>query len=160
MPALVARTARALSALLTGGWTVLAKFGTVGAVAYLLDIALFNALQLSSLDLLHGRPAAAKAVSSLLAMLFAYTGNRYWAFRGRTVRSHRVSLPLFLLINLAGMAVAVACLLISRDVFGLTGPLADNIAANVVGTGLGTVVRLWAYQRWVFPTVAAPAATS
>ena len=41
-------------------------------------------------------------------------------------------------------------------------PIADNIAANVVGLGLGTVVRFWAIRRFIFvrPAVTdAPAAT-
>ena len=34
---------------------------------------------------------------------------------------------------------------------GLSGPLADNIAANVVGLLLGTLFRFWSYRTWVFP---------
>jgi putative flippase GtrA len=35
-------------------------------------------------------------------------------------------------------------------VLGLTSRLADNISANVVGVGLGTVFRFVTYKRFVF----------
>ena len=44
----------------------------------------------------------------------------------------------FGLVGLAGFAVQ------------LTSPLADNIAANVIGLGLGTMFRFWSYRRFVF----------
>ena len=34
---------------------------------------------------------------------------------------------------------------------GLKGPIADNVSANVIGLGLGTLFRFWSYRRWVFP---------
>ncbi|MSW42688.1 MAG: GtrA family protein, partial [Actinobacteria bacterium] len=34
-----------------------------------------------------------------------------------------------------------------------TSPLADNVSANVIGLGLGTIFRFWSYRRWVFPEV-------
>ena len=44
----------------------------------------------------------------------------------------------------------MACLAISHYALGFTSPLADNIAANVVGLGLATAFRFWSYRRWVF----------
>jgi len=37
-----------------------------------------------------------------------------------------------------------------RYVLDLSSALADNIAANVIGLGLGTVVRFWALRASVF----------
>ena len=48
------------------------------------------------------------------------------------------------------MGIAVGTLAISHYVLGFTSPLADNIAANVVGLALGTAFRVWSYRRWVF----------
>ena len=56
----------------------------------------------------------------------------------------------FAVVNVVGMAIAVGCLAFSHYVLGLTSPLADNIAANVVGLGLGTAFRYVAYRRVVF----------
>jgi len=36
---------------------------------------------------------------------------------------------------------------------GFTSALADNISANVVGLGLGTLFRFWSYRKWVFPEI-------
>lgn len=35
----------------------------------------------------------------------------------------------------------------------LDTPLADNISANVIGLGLGTLFRFWSYSTFVFPKV-------
>jgi putative flippase GtrA len=40
---------------------------------------------------------------------------------------------------------------ISHYLLDFTSTLADNIAANVIGLGLGTAFRFWSYRRWVFP---------
>ena len=44
----------------------------------------------------------------------------------------------------------MACLWISRHVLGLDDPLSDNLAANVIGLGLGTVARFLLIRTWVF----------
>ncbi|CAN5645230.1 hypothetical protein BH10ACT10_BH10ACT10_06910 [soil metagenome] len=32
----------------------------------------------------------------------------------------------------------------------MTDPVADNVSANVIGLGLGTLARFWAIQRFIF----------
>jgi len=49
-----------------------------------------------------------------------------------------------------GLGIGLGCLWISHYALGLTSPLADNISANVVGLGLGTLFRFWSYRKWVF----------
>ena len=44
----------------------------------------------------------------------------------------------------------MACLGFTYYVLGLTSLFAQNIAGNVIGTGLGTLFRFWAYKRYVF----------
>lgn len=58
---------------------------------------------------------------------------------------------MFVLVNVGGMLVAVLTLWFSHYVLRLTSPLADNISANVIGVGLGTIFRYVAYRYWVFP---------
>ena len=36
----------------------------------------------------------------------------------------------------------------------VTTALADNLSANVIGLGLGTLFRFWSYRKWVFPELA------
>ena len=131
----------------------LVKFGLVGAVAYVVDVAVFNLLRYGGPGLLEHKPLTAKALSVSVATLVAWMGNRHWTFRRRRRVSARRELVLFVLMNAVGMAIALACLAVSHYVLGFTSPLADNIAANVVGLALGTGFRFFAYRTWVFTEV-------
>ena len=50
-----------------------------------------------------------------------------------------------------GLGVALVPLWISHYILGFTSPLADNIAANVIGLAMGTTFRFIAYSLVVFP---------
>ena len=54
------------------------------------------------------------------------------------------------MFNVVGLLISILCLDLSHHVLGLTGRLADNISGNVVGVGLGTAFRFWAYRHFVF----------
>lgn len=124
----------------------LMKFGVVGSFAYVIDITLFNVL-LQATD----KPLTSKVVSTVVATTVSYAGNRTWTFRRRSKSGVRREYLLFFLLNGVGLLIALTCLAISHYVLGFTSALADNIAANVVGLGLGTAFRFWSYRRWVFP---------
>jgi putative flippase GtrA len=130
------------------------RFGVVGAVAYVVDVSVFNALRLEggvwSGPLSH-KPITAKVISVAVATLVAYAGNREWTWRHRARRGVRRELSLFLALNGVGMLIAVGCLAVSHYLLGFTSALADNVSANVVGLVLGTAFRFWSYRRWVFP---------
>ena len=100
---------------------------------------------------MYDKPLTAKVVSVAVATTFAYFGNRYWTFRHRGRTSFGREYVLFFVLNGVGMAISVGCLWISHYVFNFRGPIADNISANVIGLGLGTLFRFWSYRRWVFP---------
>ncbi|MEK8170122.1 GtrA family protein [Streptomyces sp. M19] len=123
-------------------------FGTVGAVSAVVDVGGSNALHFG----VGLGPLTAKTLSTVAATLVAYAGNRLWTFRrrehGTVVRRYLV----FFALNAVGMAIALLCLGFTRYGLGLTGPVAYNISANVVGIGLGTVFRYRSYRRWVFPS--------
>ena len=57
---------------------------------------------------------------------------------------------MFVLVNIAGMLIALACLWFSRYVLDLRSQVADNISANVVGLVLGTAFRYIMYRYVVF----------
>jgi len=129
------------------------KFGAVGAVAFLVDVGTFNLLRYGLLGVegpLEGKPLTAKTCSVVVATVVAWLGNRYWTFRHRRRASRRREFVLFCLMNAAGLGIALACLATSHYVLGLRSALADNVAANVVGLGLGTLFRFWAYRSYVF----------
>lgn len=134
----------------------IAKFGIVGLSALVVDIGLFNLLRFAGGEgPLYDKPITAKAISVGVATVFAYFGNRYWTFRYRG-RSHMgKEFALFFLLNGVAMLIALVCLWFSHYVLGLTSALADNLSANVIGLGLGTLFRFWSYRRWVFPALPA-----
>jgi putative flippase GtrA len=128
----------------------MAKFGVVGLVSLVVDVGLFNLLCYGG-GPLAGKVLTAKIVSVSVATTCAYFGNRYWTFRHRGRTSFGREYVLFFVLNGVGLAISVGCLWFSHYALGLTGPVADNISANVIGLGLGTLFRFWSYRRWVFP---------
>jgi putative flippase GtrA len=128
-----------------------AKFGTVGLVALVVDVGLFNILCYGASSPLHGKVLTAKIVSVCVATTVAYFGNRYWTFRHRGRTSFHREYVLFFVLNAVGLAISVGILWFSHYALGFTSAIADNISANVIGLGLGTLFRFWSYRRWVFP---------
>jgi putative flippase GtrA len=149
-PAAVSRVAAALRGSLFGE---MARFGAVGVVALAVDVIGFNLLRFAGGEgPLYDRPLTAKVLSVTASTTVAYVGNRLWTFRHQrssTAAVHR-EFALFVLFSAIALGIAVACLAISHYALGFTSPLADNIAANVVGLGLATAFRFWSYRRWVF----------
>ena len=129
----------------------LMKFGVVGGVAYVIDTLLNNVLRQT--PLLDDKPLTAKIISATAATVFAFAGNRYWTFRHRMDPGLARGFGLFAFLNLIGLMIAVVCLWFSHYVLGFTSLLADNIAGNIVGTGLGTLFRFWSYRKWVFKSI-------
>ncbi|NEM91324.1 GtrA family protein [Galbitalea soli] len=130
----------------------IARFGVVGAGGFVLDLSVFNLLRATVFnpDQVHEGPIWAKVVSTSVAIVFNWLGNRYWTFR-KEKRKHPVREGLeFLVVSLVGMGIGVACLWISHYALGLTSALADNISSNVIGLGLGTLFRFALYRLWVF----------
>ena len=123
----------------------LMKFGVVGAIAYVVDVGVFNVA-------LHAteKPLTSKTISTVIATTVAYAGNRWWTFRHRSRASLRREYVLFFVLNGVGLVIALACLAVSHYLLGFTSRLADNIAANGVGLVLGTAFRFWSYRRFVF----------
>jgi len=140
----------------------LARFGSVGGLAYVVDLGLFNLLRFGPGHLLGEKPLTAKVLSVAVATVVAWLGNRYWTFADRRTSARRRELAGFVVVNLGGLVIGVGCLAFSHYVLGLTSPLADNISANVVGLVLGTAFRYVFYRRLVFTGThavdAAPAA--
>ena len=130
--------------------TELLRFGSVGAIAYLVDVGLFNLLRFGPGDVLGHKPLTAKVISVTVATIVAWLGNRYWTFADRRAMGVGREVVMFAVVNVAGMGIAVGCLAFSHYLLDLTSPLADNISANVVGLALGTTFRYFAYRHVVF----------
>lgn len=129
-----------------------ARFGVVGLGGLVVDVAVFNLLRVTVLspEAIHEGPVIAKIISTSLAIIANWLGNRYWTFGARR-RPHVLREGLeFALVSIGGMIIGLACLWISHYVLGFTSLLADNIATNVVGLALGTAFRFTFYRLWVF----------
>lgn len=124
-----------------------AKFGVVGAVAFVIDAGGFNLLITHGLG---SKVLTAKGISMTVAATFAYFANRHWTWSDRTRSGLGREYTLFFVFNLVGFGIAEGCLAISHYGLGMRSHLADNISANIIGTILGTLFRFWAYRRWVF----------
>ncbi len=128
--------------------TEVVKFGVVGGVNVVVDVAIFNLLLF---HVLPNKPLTDKAVSTSVAIVSSYFMNRHWTWRDRERHGLARELPLFFVLSAIGLLLAEACLAFSHYVLGLDSKLADNISANVFGLLLGMAFRFWAYRRWVFP---------
>ncbi|HEU4757985.1 MAG TPA: GtrA family protein [Agromyces sp.] len=130
----------------------LVKFGVVGLIGFVIDIALFNALRVGLLGEGTWAQSAigAKTISTSVAIVFNWLGNRYWTFRRHRRRHALREFAEYAIVSVGGMAISLACLWISHHVLGLTSLLADNISTNVIGLGLGTAFRFLLYRYWVF----------
>ncbi|NDG10182.1 MAG: GtrA family protein [Actinobacteria bacterium] len=128
----------------------LGKFFSVGALAYVVGVGGFNILVHLESAPLASKPLTASIISGIVSIFVAYLGNRHWTWRDRAKSGARREMSLFFIINGIALIFNVICLAISRYVLGFESALADNIAANVIGVGLGTLFRFWSYRTIVF----------
>ncbi|GAA3116779.1 GtrA family protein [Planomonospora alba] len=124
----------------------LAKFGTVGAFAFVIDVGGFN---LFHYVLGWWGTLTSKVVATVIATTFAYFGNRYWTYRHREQSGLTREYFLFFLLN--GVALLIGLLVVgfTRYTLELSDPLSINVA-NLFGIGLGTLFRFFSYKKWVF----------
>ncbi|WP_049576152.1 GtrA family protein [Streptomyces sp. SBT349] len=126
-----------------------AKFGTVGAFGFLVNVLVFNLCgQAAGLA-----PVRSGVIATTAAICTNYLGNRYWTYRHRDKTGRSREAGLFLLFSCVGMVIENGALALSHYGFGFTSPLADNLAKNVIGLGIGSLFRFWSYRTWVFRAV-------
>ena len=130
-----------------------AKFGLVGIIAFFITLGGANVLHYGA----GLGPLTSVTIATVVATVFAFLGNKFWAFRHRK-GSHwgRESL-LFFLVNGIGILITDGVVGLVHYGFGLTDTFSLNVA-NIVGVGLATLFRLFCYRRWVFILADAPEA--
>ncbi len=122
-----------------------AKFGAVGALAFLITIGGANGLR-SGAGL---GPLTSVTISTVVATVFAFLGNKLWAFRHRKGNHLRRESVLFFVFNGVGLLIQLAFVAAARYGLGLKDTFSYNVA-NIIGIGLATMFRLYTYRRWVF----------
>ncbi|WP_270886411.1 GtrA family protein [Pedococcus sp. 5OH_020] len=148
-PSLVARLRGTMDVL----YREMVKFGIVGAVAFVVDLGLFNVLRATVLSGYGSGPLSravvATIISAFVATCVAWVGNRMWTFRHRRNRPVHHEALLFALTNGVALLIQAACVGFSHHVLGQESLVAENLA-KLVGIALGTLFRFWAYRRFVF----------
>ncbi|GLZ12106.1 hypothetical protein Acsp04_23410 [Actinomadura sp. NBRC 104425] len=129
----------------------LAKFGSVGAAAFVITFAVGNALHTG----LGMGPLSSNGIATVVATTFAYLANRYWTFRHRDRTGLGREYVLFFALNGVGLVITQLVIGFTYYVLRLDGALAYN-GALVIGTALATLFRFWSYKKWVFLPASAP----
>jgi putative flippase GtrA len=131
----------------------LLKFGVVGGIGAVID--------LGGAAVLHGKfhveGLEAKAISTIVATFVTYLGSRFWTFKHRENQALGRELALFIVLNVAGLLIAEAVIAVVTYGLSLHSQLEYN-AASVLGTGLATIFRYFAYRQWVFTAPTAESA--
>jgi putative flippase GtrA len=136
-----ARPRLVASLLSVRNWQQLGKFCVVGAVGYLINLAVYDALLHAGLHYL-----VAATCSFLVAVTSNYTWNRLWTFREH--RGHvGVQGMRFLVVSLVALAANLLVLHVLIANAGLDKLLAQAIAIVLV-TPLNFVGnKLWSFRR-------------
>jgi putative flippase GtrA len=122
-----------------------AKFGIVGALAFLITIGGANGLR-SGAGL---GPLTSVTIATCVATVFAFLGNKFWAFRHRRGSHLGRETVLFFVFNGIGLLIQLAIVAAAHYGLGLKDTFSYNVA-NIIGIGIATIFRLYCYRRWVF----------
>ena len=147
-------TDRSLTARLRHMAPELSKFVLVGGLCFVLDTVLANVFRFK----LGLGPTTSKGLSSVIATIASYLGNRLWSFSHRVDTenpTHGRDILLFGGINALGLVITLIPVDIMHYVLQRDSTLAFNVA-SVIGTAIATVFRFFAYRRWVFASPSAP----
>jgi len=122
-----------------------AKFGVVGILAFFITIGGANVLRYGA----GLGPLTSVTIATCVATVFAFLGNKLWAFRHRKGSHWGRESVLFFVFNGIGLLIQLAFVAAVRYGLGLDSKLSYNVA-NIVGIGVATIFRLYCYRRWVF----------
>jgi putative flippase GtrA len=124
-----------------------AKFGVVGAIGFVVQLGVQNALYPG-----HGVGAlTAVVIAYAIATVVTFVGNRWWAFRHRKGAGLGPELAQFVVLNVVGIFIQLG--IVALVVHGLHhgDRLSYNIA-TIIGIAIGTLFRLFTYRKFVFRT--------
>lgn len=130
-----------------GSWRILLKeiaaFGAVGAIGLVIDLGLFNLL-------FSDGQVTAKAISTTVATVVTYFGNRYLSFSHRARSKLGREAGYFFLINVIALIFSLLIIAIFSYPLHFKHHLVVMNVVNLFTIGIGTIFRFWAYKRFVF----------
>ena len=122
-----------------------AKFGAVGICAFIITIVGTNALRYGA----GLGPLTSVTIATVVATVFAFLGNKLWAFRHRKGSHWGRESVMFFVFNGIGLLIQLGVVAAVTHGLGLNDKLSYNVA-NIIGIGVATIFRLYCYRRWVF----------
>ena len=122
-----------------------AKFGIVGTLAFFITIGGADLLRYG----VGLGPLTSVTIATIVATVFAFMGNKLWAFRHRKGNHVARESVLFFVFNGVGLLIQLAFVAAARYGLGMKDTLSYNVAA-ILGIGVATLFRLYTYRRWVF----------
>jgi putative flippase GtrA len=122
-----------------------AKFGVIGALAFVVTWAGTNVLHFS----LGMGPLTSNAIATVVAATFAYAGNKFWTFRNSRDSGLGREYFLFFVLNGIGLLIQLLCIGFVHYTLHMQGRVPYNVAL-IIGIILGTLFRYWSYKKWVF----------
>ncbi|MEV3990226.1 GtrA family protein [Streptomyces sp. NPDC049837] len=126
----------------------IAKFGLVGGLGLLVNMAVFNLVRHTT----EIPVVRASLIATVVAIAFNYVGFRYFTYRDRDKSGRTKELTLFLLFSLVGLVIENGVLYTATYGFGWDSPLQNNFF-KFFGIGVATLFRFWSYRTWVFRTL-------
>lgn len=130
-----------------GSWRILVKelaaFGFVGAIGFIVDLSLFNYF-------FDDGQIFAKTISTTVATVVTYAGNRYLSFSHRARSNLGREAGFFFLINLIALIGALVVIAVFSYPLHFKHHVLVMNVVNLATIALGTVFRFWAYKRFVF----------
>jgi len=122
-----------------------AKFCVIGGIGAVVT--------LGGADILHNHLAVGKytalTVSTLIATVVTFVGNRHWTFKHRSGKGTTHESVMFFVLNGVGLLIGYGCIWLVQTGFGLSGALWYDFA-NFLGLVFGTLFRFWSYRKWVW----------
>jgi putative flippase GtrA len=136
-----------LIARLRASWRILLKevsaFGLVGAIGFAIDLGLFNVF-------FHDGQIVAKCISTSVAVVVTYAGNRYFSFSHRARTGIARETSLFFGINVLTLLFSLAVIGLFEYPLGYKSDRFVMNLANLMTIAIGTLFRFWSYKRFVF----------
>lgn len=123
-----------------------AKFGAVGGVGVLVNLAVFNLVRATT----EIPVVRASIIATAVAIGCNYLGFRYFTYRDREKTGRTREMSLFLLFSVIGLVIENGILYTATYGFDWDSPLQSNFF-KFFGIGVATLFRFWSYRTWVFP---------
>ncbi|MEU1820393.1 GtrA family protein [Streptomyces roseifaciens] len=126
-----------------------AKFGVVGGLGIVVNLAVFNLCRTVT-----GLPVVrCSVVATLVAIAFNYLGLRHFAYRDRDRSRRSRQVALFAAFSAIGLVIENGVLYVATYSFGWDTPFQNNLF-KFLGIGAATLFRFWSYRAWVFRALA------